>query len=120
MDKYEPVNLDELNLTELSELAARNDIPGFNSVGVAKGYPRHVILYALRNLESPGADPAMTTERDTIQRYVKKHWERFRSQAPYKQCPWCLEGWVDKNGVKVRCTDLQVADCYAKNADMLI
>ena len=108
--------LDQLNTTELVALAVFNELPGFPPAGAPKGYPRKVLIEALMKLESPKIPPPMMDERVNINKFVSSRWGNFKSQAPYRQCPECSLGKIDRKVDEyVRCSDLQVSECWVKN-----
>lgn len=112
--------LDEFNTTELVEIAKFNCIPGFYEAGATKCYPRHIVMRAILKLESPSIPPVLMTERQKLSKFLKKNWGKYGDQVARRQCPECTDGTKRADGKFIRCSDLEVLDCWMTNEDQIL
>lgn len=96
--KYE-----EMNLTELVQLAQFNEIPG-----ASMGVPRPILIQALKNLEPIGDAPPLDRIRTKYSRWLNRHWGIFQLQMKKSWCPDCFQS-----------CDAQVAKCWIRNRDQV-
>lgn len=94
---------DEMNLTELVQLAQFNEIPG-----ASMGVPRPVLIHALKNMEPIGDPPPMDKIRSRYSAWLRRHWSRVRLQMKKGWCPDCFQS-----------CDVQVAKCWIRNRDQV-
>lgn len=91
--------INEMNHTELVKLCH-----WIGMKNVSRGIPREEILQSLRDLKTITIQNPVDEERDTLSRWLKRHWNIVEMQVPKSECPNCN-----------LCEDAQVIECFEDN-----
>lgn len=108
----------QFNNSELLEVLAANDFPGIPKIGHSKGLPREVLVTMILEYRPALQTDALAQDRAVMSRTFKKYWDRIQGQATTVQCPECADGKVE-GGKLLRCSDIAVAACKARNAKFI-
>lgn len=96
------IDLDELNHSELVALARWSGLPA------SRAFPRDMLVESLESFRPVEADMPFDKMREDLSTWMKRWWSIFQMQVSKKVCPTCS-----------LCKDLQVLDCYSKNAHQI-
>jgi hypothetical protein len=92
-----PVDLEQLNDSELVLLAKWNGLPA------SRGMPREMLIESLETFHPADVVVPLDDIRELMSKWLKIHWAQIRMQIKKKVCPECF-----------KCRDIQVLSCYSK------
>ncbi len=92
------IDLSDLNHSELVLLAKWCGLPASRAI------PREVLMQSLETFDPVDVPIPLDKQRKQMSDWLKRWWDVVRMQVPKKVCPDCM-----------KCSDLQVLDCYSRN-----
>lgn len=93
------IDLEDLNDTELVALAKWCGLPA------SRALPRERLIASLDAFTPVDVEIPIDEKRKKLSTWLTRWWDMVRMQVPKKVCPDCNS-----------CRDLQVLDCYTRNA----